>query len=78
MWAVMGLDTCSASGGRVGVMWEPCGVRVVAMWRALSVYSPKVLKGVRYKYWVCNRRLDGTVRRGQRSSKGIVRLVRPA
>ena len=51
VWAVMGLGTCSASSGRVGVMWEPCGVHVVAMWRASSVYSPEVLKGVDYKYW---------------------------
>ena len=50
MWAVMGLDTCSASSGRVRIMWEPCGVRVVAMWRESSVYSPEVLKGVDYKY----------------------------
>ena len=51
MWAVMGLDTCSASSGRVRIMWEPCGVRVVAMWRESSVYSPEVLKGVKDKYW---------------------------
>ena len=50
MWTVMGLDTCSASSGRVKVMWEPCGMRVVAMWRESSVYSPEVLKGVEYKY----------------------------
>ena len=51
MWAVMDLDTCSAGSGRVGIMWKPCGVRVVAMWRESSVYSPEVLKGVDYKYW---------------------------
>ena len=51
MWAVMGLDTCSASSGRVRIIWEPCGVHVVAMWCESSVYSPEVLKGVDYKYW---------------------------
>ena len=51
VWAVMGLNTCSASSGHVGIMWGPCGVRVVAMWCESSVYSPEVLKGVKYKYW---------------------------
>ena len=71
MWAVTGLDTCSAS------KWVHRDY-VEAMWRESSVYSPEVLKGVIINIGVCNRRLDGTVRRGQRSSKGIVRPVRPA